>query len=293
MTQAAERYIEGFRRGEGFTSPPADLIASGRPDPQAVERLRRELAHGSPEVREAVVDLLADLAIQTDPSIGQGVVAIRDPQIVSILSDEGCALRDAACAAAMDALRTSTPTHLLSPHATRYAELLDAHPTQSALLLVAKAKAAATWPVLERLAADPAWSGADELRSAQAALGDASAEAALAAALDAAADGPALAAALAPAALAGTPALLRAIGERMRTPLVIDRPGVNVVSLRLHVMDALRYNFPQIPEFYANNVHDDAGYLAIERLLTERLGVVFDTERPGYLKIRGYPIPVE
>lgn len=292
MTDAAERYIAAFERGEPFRSPPLDLISAGRPDRQAVERLRRELETAPGAVREGVVDLLADLAIQTDPMVEQGAAAIRDEAIIAILAQEGCARADQGCLAAMDALRTSAPTPLLAPHAARFAALLDAAPNETALYLAAKAKAAEAAPALERLEADPALGGGEALAIARAALGDAGAERKLAMAVEQAETGEALAEALGPAGLAGSPALLRLIGATMRTALTIDRPGVNETSVRLNVMDALRYNFPQVPAFYRNNVHDDADYLEIERLVEEHLGVVFDASRPAFLKVRGYPIPL-
>jgi hypothetical protein len=286
---AVDRYIAGFQRGEGFSSPPGDLISQGRPDPTALNRLANALSTEDAPVREGIVDLLADLAIQTDPVVHQGAAAIRDPRIIGILAEQGMDRPDQGRSAAMDALRTSTPGALLAPYADRFAELLAERPSDTALLLVAKAKAMPARTTVADLAASPSWKDAEAVKIARAALGDGAAERALAAALGNAVDGEALASAAGPAGMAGTPGLLRLLGEQLRTPLEIEKPGVYVMSARLPVLDALRYNFPAEPSLYRNNVNSDEDYARAERFVTQQLGVRFTTPRPPYLKIMAFP----
>lgn len=283
MSNEAEAYIRAFQRGEGFDSPPLSIITDGRPSAAAVERLRLELTRADGPVREAIVDLLVDLGIQTDPVVHQGAAVLREPGLVAILVNEGCHTNDQGCLSALDALRVHSPESVLQPHRTRIAEIAAREPSSAALLAAAKAKALEARPTAE------AEAGREAGAIALAALGDDAREQALLDAIDAAEVGEALAAALADAALAGTQRLIRKIAEQMHTPLVIDTPGVHIASVRLNVLDALCYNFPEVPEFYSNNIVDDSDYLKAEEILMKRFGVKFTKPRPEFMKLIGYP----
>ena len=283
MTDVADTYIRAIEKGEQVTSPPSALMPNGQPSAAAVERLRQELLSASGPVREGIVNLLVDLGIQSDPLVHRNVSVLRSPALISILINEGCHLPDQGCLAALDALRLNTPTELLKPHGTRLAEILERQPSDAVLLTVAKAKATEALELVKPLA------GREAAERALAALGDAERERALIDAIDAAQTGEALADALAKSALVGTEELIRKIGEQMRTPLKLDIRGAYIASVRLNVLDALRYNFPQVPEFYAQNIMDDGDYLRVEEMLTRDFGVVFQQPRPEFMKLIGYP----
>jgi hypothetical protein len=283
MSDVAETYIRAIENGEKVSSPPSALMPDGQPSPAALERFRRELLSAGGPVREGVVNLLVDLGIQSDPLVHRNVSVLRSPALIGILINEGCNLPDQGCLAALDGLRLNTPGELLKPHGARLAEILRRQPSDAVLLTVAKAKATEALDLVKPLAVR------ESAQRALAALGDADRERALADAIDAAQTGEALADALAKSALVGTDRLIRKIGEQMRTPLTLDVRGAYIASVRLNVLDALRYNFPQVPEFYAQNIMDDGDYLKVEEMLTRDFGVVFHQPRPEFMKLIGYP----
>ena len=283
MSDAAQTYIRAIEKGEKLTSPPSALMTNGQPSAAAVEELRRELLRAAGPVREGIVALLVDLGIQSDPLVHRNVSVLRSPTLIAILVNEGCNLPDQGCLASLDALRLNAPTELLKPHGARLAEILKRQLSDAVLLAVAKAKATEALGLVKPLA------GREAADRALAALGDAERERALADAIDAAQTGEALADALAKSALAGTDKLIRKIGEQMRTPLKLDIRGAYIASVRLNVLDALRYNFPQVPEFYTQNIMDDGDYLKVEEMLTRDFGVVFQRPRPEFMKLIGYP----
>ncbi|MCK7510883.1 MAG: hypothetical protein MZV70_46975 [Desulfobacterales bacterium] len=66
----------------------------------------------------------------------------------------------------------------------------------------------------------------------------------------------------------GTPRSLKALAGLLRSPLVIHVPGLFDKSVRLNVLDALSYNFPDQPVLYANNIITKEDYTAAERFCT-------------------------
>ena len=63
-------------------------------------------------------------------------------------------------------------------------------------------------------------------------------------------------------------------------------------SVRLNVLEALLYNFPDQPVLYPNNINSEADYTAAERFCTATLGVVYRNPPPPFLKYRAFPIPL-
>lgn len=289
MSEAAESYIRSIAAGEGFSSPPSRIMDRGQPSPVAVERLRLELTRADAVVREGIVDLLVDLGFQTDPLVHQGIPVLRQPELIAILVTEGCMFADAACLAAMDAVRVAAPIGLLKSHNHRFVELLERQSSDTLLYTIAKAKAFDARPIVEA-------QNGEAVDITKAALGNQGIEDALIDAIRTAETGEKLAAAVANAGLAGTNQILVTIGEQMRTPLVIDRPGIEIASVRLAVLDALRYNFPHVPEFHELNIRTDEDYIRVEEILQRDFGVVFKEPRPEFLTIINYPsslAPVE
>jgi hypothetical protein len=160
---------------------------------------------------------------------------------------------------------------------------------------VAKAKPPQARELVDRLAASPTWNKTEAVRVARAALGDTKVESeflTLATKADAASDGKALAAALATLGLVGTPASLKAIAGRLRTPLTIELKGAYIKSVRLSVLEALLYNFPDQPVLYPNRILTERDYLAAEQFCVQTLGTAYNTPEPPFLTYYGYPIPV-
>ena len=289
----AQDYIASFRRGEDFTPPATGVIVDGKPDAAALALLGQELAVASPSVRENIVALLVDMGLQTDPLTPQGAEVLRDRQIITLLTEAGLATPDLGREAAMEALRILVTQPDLAHFGDAFTDALETAPTEEAFLLVAKAKPQPARVVVERLARTPAWEGVEAARIALAAFGARAIEDEFLAAAKRATDGETLARALNPLALMGTSRSLRVIAEHLRTPLTIHIPGAFEKSVRLDVLEALLYNFPDQPVLYPNNIVSDEDYLAAELFCTETLGVEYRRPRPPFLTYRGYPIPLE
>ena len=295
MSKSAQDYIAAFQRGENFNPPATGVFVNGQPDEAALQILGKELAVANPNVRENIVRLLVDMARRTDPLTPKGADVVRHPQILTLLAGPGLSKPDLGREAAMEALRKLVTQQDLARFDSAITNALAEKPTSEAFLLVAKAKPEKAKELVDRLAALPEWNNEESAKIARAALGATEVEDEYLAAADAAQDGKSLARALGPLGLIGTPRTLKAIAERLRSPLTIEisghMPG-GVKSVRLNVLDALLYNFPDQPVLYPNNINRDEDYRAAERFCTERLGVTYKTPPPPYLKYGNIPVPM-
>jgi hypothetical protein len=285
----AQDYIFTFQRGEGFTPPCVGVIVDGQPDKAAIELLGKELAVANPSVRENIVTLLVDMGRRTDPLTPKGADVLRHPQIIALLADAGLAKADLGREAAMEALRKLATQTDLAQFGDAFTQALKDTPTEEAFLLVAKAKPPHAKGLVDRLAMSPKWKEVEAAKIAQAALGAEDVEDEFLAVTEAATEGKALAQSLGPLALIGTPRSLKALAELLRTPLTIHKPGVYEKSVRLNVLDALLYNFPDQPMLYPNNITKEADYTAAEGFCTRTLGVTYSNPAPPFMTYRGYP----
>jgi len=288
----AQEYIAAFQRGEDFTPPSTGVFSGGQPDESALQILGKELAVANPSVRENIVKLLVDMGRRTDPLTPKGADVLRHPQIIALLVGAGLAKPDLGREAAMDALRKLVTQPDLARFGYAFTKALSDAPTEEAFLLVAKAKPQKAKALVDRLAMLPKWKEVEAAKIARAALGAKDVEDEFLAVAEAATDGKALAWALGPLALMGTPRSLKAIAERLRTPLTIDNPGAFEKAVRLNVLEALLYYFPDQPVLYPNNIITEADYTAAERFCSQTLGVTYSNPPPPFLTYRGYPIPL-
>lgn len=285
----AEDYIQTFKRGEDFKPPSVGIFVDGQPEGAALELLGKELAVANPAVRENIVNLLVDMGRRTDPLTPKGADVLRHPQIITLLADAGLAKADLGREAAMEALRKLVTQADLSQFGDAFTEALKDTPTEEAFLLVAKAKPPQARGLVERLGLSPKWKEVEAAKIARAALGAEDVEDEFLAVTKAETDGKALAQSLGPLALMGTPRSLKAIAELLRTPLTILKPGVYEKSVRLNVLDALLYNFPDQPMLYPNNITKEADYTAAEGFCTRILGITYKNPPPPFMTYRGYP----
>jgi hypothetical protein len=296
MPRTAQEYIAAFERGEDFASPATGLTINGQPDPAALDILGTSLATADASVREKIVRLLVDIGRKTDPLTPRGADVLRHPKILELLAGPGLAKPDSAREAAMDALRHFVTQTDLRHFADSFMKALTHAPTQEAFLLVAKAKPSAGKDLVERLAGLPEWRTVEAARIARAALGDKDIEdvfLADASKAEEASNARMLADALSKLGFIGTPRALRAIAERLRTPLIFEIPGAFEKSVRLDVLQALLYDFPDRPELYPNNIISESDYAAAERFCEQKLGVRYTHPTPPFLTYRGYPSPRE
>lgn len=289
MPTSAQGYIDAFQRGEAFSPPAAGLIVGGQPDAAAMQVLGAELSIASPSVRESIVRLLTDVGLRTDPLTPKGAETLRNPEIIEMLVGAGLAKPDLAREAAMEVLRKLVTQPDLAKFGDTFVKALGDAPTEEAFLLVAKAKPHNGAVVVDRLARLPEWRDSEAVKIARAALGAKEVEDEFLAAAETATDGRGLAQALGPLALIGTPRSLKAIAMYLRTPLTIEVPNAFEKSIRLNVLEALLYNFPDQPVLYPNNIVSEADFTAAERFCTTILGVAYTSPPPPFMTYRGYP----
>lgn len=295
MSKSAEEYVAAFKRGESFVAPSKGVFANGQPDESALQVLDKELATGSPNVRENIVRLLVDMARATDPLTKQGADVVRHPRVLEILSTAGLAKPDLGREAAMESLRKLAKQQDLARFETQYTNALAEEPTSEAFLLIAKAKSQKAKELIERLIKLGKWQEMEEAKIARAALGSKEDEDQFLAAAAAAEaqGGEQFAHAIGPLALMGTPRSLRFIAARLRSPLTIDipghGPGRSIKSVRLNVLDALLYNFPDQPVLYPNNINRDDDYRNAERFCADTFGVTYKDPPPPFLKFANVP----
>lgn len=295
MSQSAQDYIAAFKRGDDFTPPAKGVFVNGQPDDGALQVLGKELATADPNVREKIVLLLVDMGRISDPLTPRGADAVRHRGILDLLAGPGLAKPDLGREAALEQLRKRANQGDLARYETAFTNALAEEPTNEAFLLVAKAKSQKAKDLVERLIKLPRWENLEAAKIARAALGSKEDEDQFLAVLAAAKDGAALEKALRPVGLIGTPRSLRVIAELLRTPMTVEvggsSEGINLKSVRLSVLDALAYNFPEEPSVYPNNINYDEDYRNAERFCTDRLGVVYKTPPPPFFKYGSFPQP--
>ena len=305
-TTGAHRYIDAFRHGDDLTRPLQGLVDNHRIHRAAVAVLAKELAVAPPDVREKLVGLLQEMAFEDNPPGPTRFRVIRDPSIIEALLTAGLAKDDAASGAAANALLVGARPADLSKFRKPFMHLLASPQAPSVLLLVAKAKIPQTRALVERMAALPQFQGHEDIRIAQAALGNTAVEDDFLAATrkaeqDAppaprnrfydvgdAKDGKGLAEQLALLGQIGTRRSLQAVCSHARSPLKTYLPDHWERSVRLDAFRALAFNFPD--ERVLVDIDDLAGYAAAERFCTQHLGAVFDGPTPDLPPDLAYPI---
>ena len=293
MSTSAQDYVAAFKRGEAFVPPSKGVFVNGQPDEAALRILAKELPANDPRVRENIIRLLIDMGRSADPLTPKGADVLRHPRILEILAGPGLAKPDLGREAALEALRKLATMPDLARFDSAFTNALAEEPTNEAFLLVAKAKSSKAKELVERLIKLPKWENFDSAKIARAALGSKEDEDRFLAVAAAATTGETLASALGPLALIGTPRCLKVIGEKLRSPLTIEisghMPGKSEKSVRLNILDALLYNFPDQPVLYPNNINRDEDYRAAERFCTDTLGVVYKDPPPPFFKFRDSP----
>jgi hypothetical protein len=295
--KTAQDYIDTFERGEYAYFAPEGLISDGKPDAAAVELFGQKLEKARADVSAKIVELLANLGRQTDPLRARGADVLRHPKIVELLARTASRRRsDAGREAAMDRLRTFSTTSDLLPFHEGFTQALASEPTDEAFLLVAKIKSADAKDVVERLATSAAWKTNQTARIARAALGVGGGaeietkELERLAAAEAAGNGDQFAETIHTLGMVGTRRSLAAVALRLRTPLTIAMPNAERTG-RIDVLDALRYNYPDHPELYSNNMLEQNSYAAPEVFCSKTFGTVYSGPRPPIVDRRGLPSP--
>jgi hypothetical protein len=86
----------------------------------------------------------------------------------------------------------------------------------------------------------------------------------------------------------GTEKTLSALADDMRSDIIWDRPGVMMQSIRVFIVGAFHYNYPENPLFFDIAVQSDEDYASIEKFCEETFGTKWTKDRPEFLWIEGY-----
>lgn len=291
MSHAAEAAIEQFRKGVRYQPPPTAFLKEGKLQAEELEPFGPALRREAGPVREQIVRLLADAGKRSDPMYPVGGQMIRQPRIIKMLVEDGLVQGDLGREAALGAMQQFVPAGLLKPYGKALTNDLKERPGTTAFLLIAKAKPPEAVPVVRKLMAAPRWPKELNARVAAAALWDKDIEKEFIDSFREAADPKEKARLAKVLGWIGTDAALRALADAMRTDLVIEMPRVSRRSVRLDVLAALCYNFPDQQVLYESQLFDDSGYEQAEEFCVKRFGTKWDSPRPPFLTIMGFPIP--
>jgi hypothetical protein len=285
----ARQQVERFRQGEPFKGDVTAFIVAGQPDFKVLPVLREALLNEPAPVREQTARVLVALAERTDPLYGTGGRLIRDRAIISALIEAGLAHRDVARDYCLDALQWHVPPKSLEQSGKILTDNLQRWPGSTLLLVIAKAKPIEAVPVVDHLFWSLEWRKEESTLVARAALGDKTTEKTFVRPFLATRD-PAEKVRLAKLlGFIGTKEALTALASQMRTDLVVEMPMVYRKSVRLEIMAALSYNYPENAFLYDNAVVDDSGYARVERFCEDAFEVKWDTPRPPFLTVQGFP----
>jgi hypothetical protein len=310
MRKTTQQYIDEFRRGVNIGSggSATGLVMNHRIEKSALSNLARELAVGSPEVRENIVKLLGKIGLELDSPPPGKFPIIRDHFVIKVLLTEGFSKDDSAAGVAEVLLREKCMPSDLAAFGDIYKKSLR-QSKGDYLYLVAKAKAVQVRPLVDDLSKSKVWQQ-DEDRSriikiVQAALGNAAVEDGfITAIIDAerdappapknrfyevgeAKDGKKVAALIGSLGLIGTRRSLLLTCAYLRSPLKSYVPDIKERSVRYDALDAIRYNFPD--ERILLHPVSTTEWAAAEQFCIDNLGAVFDGPTPDLPPDQPYP----
>lgn len=284
-TSELERRMTRVRNGEPLRGDIRVFMRDRDLSPEAKMLFDSGLREGPESSREALVNALVELGRHAAASKGSQM--IRDPAVIGLLTGPCLSRVDSTRDVALSALLTSVSVELLRPNSEQLVADLKAHAGTDAFLLIAKVKPPGAKDVVEAYASQPEWASDEAVRIARAALGDDHIEQELIRGF-LETQAPEVKAERAKVlAHVGTPAALRALATEMRTPLIVEMRMVMRRSVRVDIMEALSFTFPDNPLFWG--VSNDGGYAAVEAFCEQRFGVRYQTPRPPFLTVEGFP----
>lgn len=287
--QDTKEIIKQFRAGEEFSGDIGQFISAGSPKPDLLKELRQTLVDEDDETRELIFQLIAEIGVAVDPLYEAGGRLIRDRSILTILIDDGLSRKGISRNYCLNTLQYAVPPGLLNQYGDKLVANLRSMPDPTLLLVIAKAKPRQAVDVIDGLMEDPRWSNSVEGQITSAALGNKKIEQEYVSRFLKESDPHKKAEYARYLGFIGTEAALKALASEMRTDLVIENPGVTIRSVRIFIIDALSYNFPEKTFLWDNAIEDDEGYARVERFCEETFGTTWDVERPPFLWIQGFP----
>ncbi len=287
VTNIEER-IKEFREGKRFRGPVDEYIANGQPMLEVMNRLNRALVEEPDEVRKEVFRMIIALGKRIDPIFDKGGDLIRDRNIIGLLIDKGLSGQDEIRDMCLETLQQSVPGPILKDFAPKIVPNAQKWPDRIANLIIAKAKMAGAKNFIDSLCEKSAGAEDQSCFIAKAALGDTIVENDFIRKFQKTTDPQEKAQSALDLGYIGTKTALTALAGEMRTELVIEMPQVMRKSVRIFIVEALHYNYPEKSFLYDNAVGDDEGYARIEAFCEQEFGTVWKKERPPFLWIEGF-----
>jgi len=219
---------------------------------------------------------------------------LRTPEVIALLVGPSFAKIDGARDDAMVLMRKYASTTTLSRYEAVFLKSLKEGPEATDLRLIAKVKPNPIWALkeIDRLSQLPQWKNRsdykEEIRIARAALGDKKIEDEYisdARRKEEAGDMDGLVESFYPLVEIGTTRTLRAVCQRVKSPLIYQSQGsIHRVSIRLLAMEALIYAFPEHAEFLDSNaIKSDEDYMRVEQFCVNATGVQYgNMPRPPF-----------
>lgn len=277
IPMTTQENIEHLRRGGAYLGEIGPFVS---PSPDGLSVLARELRQNpSSLVREQIVKVLVNIAIQTDP---HGTIAHR--QILSILLNDASLHVDDAYRFALERISALASPSALGEFSPIIGRLVEESPTSELFLVVAKAKAIDALGTMQTLEKDPLWANDDNFRTAQAALGDESIEDLFTVPFRSCTDPKEKVDLAMRLARIGTGSTLALLAQEMRSPLVVHVPGSYQMSIRPEIAKALLYCHPE--QTFLARIESDEDYERIERWCEFQFGTIWSRPRPAFLTMR-------
>ena len=237
------------------------------------------------DVRECLVDVVDGVGRHANH-----LELVRDRRLVALLvarlAERPSLVRDTA----LGYLREHVPPAALREHGDELVAAL-ASPDGTLFYALAKAKIAEAAPRLEEIARRPELAREESITLARAALGREDLERPYVERFLSAPTGEEKAAAARTLGAIGTPRALAALCTEMRTPLRQGDPHVIVRSVRLDLIDALRYDLPEDMRLLPAGAPSEAFYDAVEAFCRDRFGTTWSASRPPFFVEQGGPMP--
>jgi hypothetical protein len=301
VQKTAQQYISEFQRGVDYDAknPITSFVRNRNLDRSNLYILTKELAVGTPQVRENIVRLLEQIGLQLDSPSSDKFPIIRDHAIIKALHVEAFAKDDVAADVAATILREKCKGSDLAAFSKVYLDSLQRR-NRDYLYLVAKAKVTSARPYVDALAQSQDGKAREQslkvINIVRAALGNTELEDEFIEAtynaeknapaappnrfydVGSAKDGKEVAAGLAKLGLIGTQRSLVTVCGYLRSTMKTYSTNQGERTIRYDALDALRYNFPDERVLYRPVTLNE--WAAAEAFCTRNIGAVFDGPTP-------------
>ncbi|MFO7914574.1 MAG: hypothetical protein R6U43_02650 [Candidatus Krumholzibacteriales bacterium] len=281
--------IEEFREDGKFRGKIDSDVIAEELNEENIRPAATAIKYDTDHVAMQAAKMLVQFGFQLDPLYDSGIKILRDELIIRTLLEKGLNETGPLADYILETIQKHTPPEHIAKFGPLFIDRLESTPDQTLLLIIAKGKVLKARKILEREENQSRMSGWEEYKIALAALGDEELEAPYIDRFMKTDDPETKAGLAAKLGLIGTRNALAALAEEVRTGLVIEMTNVMRKSVRLDIIAAMSYNYPDREFLYDNAITSDEGYQRVEEFCREKFGVTWEKERPDFLTIQGFP----